>query len=339
MKAKLHTTSAFTALMLGAGLALASAPAAQAMDSQATESHTSAQTITQDRQKQAFPLADAESLMGAKVESQDNQEIGSVKYLMIDPADGQVLLALVQRPHQMDKFIAVPWRKLDVAHWQAGESNGSIALMAPAQVAKNATTYSINDVARLTTPIAQTEMYNVYGVPVPGNQAQSNDSQGNRQAMNEGSAKDDAGGQANGSEQQMNAKSMPFLFVGHEFVGTVNSPAVTLDNKLKGAEVVAQNGQKVGTIKNIVIDLDAGQVAYTLINTEQNLGIGEQSVPVPMTALAWSDQGTYRLEKGEKSNLQGAAEAFSDQSLPADIQSSKLDQLYQRFDAKPYWQQ
>ncbi len=357
MKATFHAKPAYAALALGAALALAGAPGAQAMQNQQSDNQTSGQNAGSQNQNGSFRLADAESLMGAKIESQDNKNIGTVKYLMIDPSDGSVVLALVQKPNMMDKFIAVPWRKLDIAHWQAaenGSNNKSIELMAPASVTKDAMTYSIKDVARLSTPIAQTKMYNVYGIPVPGkNGAENGNGTNNSQAMNEGSNNDEANESAqeeqnessqNGNNQsneqsneQANAgQARPVLFVGHEFVGMVETPAVTLDNKLKGSEVVADNGNKIGTIKNIVIDLDHGRVAYALVDAQQNLGIGEK-VPVPMSALHWSGKGTYTLAQGDKSDLQGAAQDLSDQSLPASVSASKLSQLYQRFDAQPYW--
>ncbi len=369
MKTRHYTSSAFATLALGAALALATTPAAQAMSNEqnANMNETSAST---QAQQGSFRLADAESLMDAKIESQDGKEIGSVKYLMIDPADGSVLLALVQKPNVPDKFIAVPWRKLDVAHWQSaqnGSSSKPLELMAPANVTDNANTYSIEDVARLSTPIAQAKMYNVYGIPVPGSQSSQSDQSNqsgatNGQAMKSESANEEANesaraeaneesnqsartdqnesnGAANGQSDQQAQNFHPTLFVGHEFVGMVTSPAVTLDNKLKGSEVIGQNGDKIGTIKTIVIDLDHGQVAYTLISAEQHLGIGGEKVPVPMAALEWSGQGAYQLKKSDKSDLQGATEDMSDQSLPATVDSAKLDKLYQRFDATPYWQQ
>ena len=87
-----------------------------------------------------------------------------------------------------------------------------------------------------------------------------------------------------------------------------------------------------------MIDAGTGRVAYLLLSHGGFLGLGEEWVPVPVQALAWSDsQGGYTLKGGLQEAKQ--REALQKGNVPAQVRRAQLEALYRSYGVTPYWQQ
>jgi sporulation protein YlmC with PRC-barrel domain len=65
--------------------------------------------------------------------------------------------------------------------------------------------------------------------------------------------------------------------------------------KLVGANVENSSGEKLGTIDDVVIDLDSGKVAYAAVGVGGVLGIGEKLFAVPF--------GEFKISHDKNNNL------------------------------------
>jgi sporulation protein YlmC with PRC-barrel domain len=65
--------------------------------------------------------------------------------------------------------------------------------------------------------------------------------------------------------------------------------------KLVGANVENPNGEKLGTIDDIVIDLDSGKVAYAAVGVGGVLGMGEKLFAVPFSEFKISHDRSNNL--------------------------------------------
>lgn len=65
-------------------------------------------------------------------------------------------------------------------------------------------------------------------------------------------------------------------------------------NALVGTRVVNLEGDDLGKIEEIMLDLDAGSVAYAVLSFGGLLGFGDKLFAVPWTALS-VDQGNERI--------------------------------------------
>jgi hypothetical protein len=66
-------------------------------------------------------------------------------------------------------------------------------------------------------------------------------------------------------------------------------------DKVEGTAVYDANGEKMGSIKRVMIEKRSGQVAYAVISFGGFLGIGDDHYPIPWAALKYDTSlGGYR---------------------------------------------
>ncbi len=108
-------------------------------------------------------------------------------------------------------------------------------------------------------------------------------------------------------------------------------------SKLFGTDIRNLQGENLGKLDNVMIDLNQGKLAYGIVAIRSGfLGMNKDFAAVPWTALNWTAQpGIARLDV-DKQTL--ASIAFGRDNFPnlADPQYSR--QLYERFHATPYWE-
>lgn len=123
--------------------------------------------------------------------------------------------------------------------------------------------------------------------------------------------------------------SVPVALVGQEVVAAVTPPMFQLSKQLRGARVLDRQGNDIGEIRQIVVDARSGAGAYAVI---EDTSAGP--APVPLKSLQWSAEGATTL-MADPGSLQ------PDRTLsehPDQVSREQLAQLYQRFDADPYWE-
>jgi sporulation protein YlmC with PRC-barrel domain len=100
---------------------------------------------------------------------------------------------------------------------------------------------------------------------------------------------------------------------------------------LLGMEVRNQNGERLGHIKDLVIDWKTEQVSYAVIRAEPKglLGTNEKLLAVPLAALAVSSDQKYLILNADKSKV-SAAMGFAPNNWPSVNNPS--------WGAEPFWQ-
>jgi sporulation protein YlmC with PRC-barrel domain len=68
-------------------------------------------------------------------------------------------------------------------------------------------------------------------------------------------------------------------------VGAGPGPAVMAASTLNGNKVVSSDGQRVGKITDIMLDVRSGRIAYAVLSTGGFLGIGDTLHAIPWSAL------------------------------------------------------
>jgi sporulation protein YlmC with PRC-barrel domain len=67
-------------------------------------------------------------------------------------------------------------------------------------------------------------------------------------------------------------------------------------DKVEGTPVYRPNGERVGQIERVMIDKLSGKVSYAVMNFGGFLGIGEESYPLPWSALTYNPKlGGYEV--------------------------------------------
>lgn len=75
---------------------------------------------------------------------------------------------------------------------------------------------------------------------------------------------------------------------------------------LLGMEVRNRENQKLGEIKDLVLDVDSGRVSYAVLAVGGFLGIGEKLIALPPKALNLSEAGDYLTLDADKAKIQAA---------------------------------
>ena len=99
-------------------------------------------------------------------------------------------------------------------------------------------------------------------------------------------------------------------------------------SKLIGMEVQNEQGQNLGDIKDIVINLERGSVSYAVLSSGGVLGVGEKLLAVPLSAFTRSADEKHLVLNATKDNI---AQAESIGNNWPSVQNPS-------FGAMPFWQ-
>ncbi len=115
-------------------------------------------------------------------------------------------------------------------------------------------------------------------------------------------------------------------------------PQVLAASSMLGNKVVSPEGEELGILKELMIDLDEGQINYAVLSFGGFLGLGNKLFAIPWEALTLNtDDHTFILDV-DKEQLKNAP-GFDKDNWPNDIQyeSGWLIDLYEYYGYAPYW--
>jgi sporulation protein YlmC with PRC-barrel domain len=116
----------------------------------------------------------------------------------------------------------------------------------------------------------------------------------------------------------------------------VLKPSVTTAEAIEGMEVMTSDGHPIGEVEEVVIDLDNGYVAYTLVSRGGFIGLGRNYVAVPFQAMELTDTGlSLKTPARTFKNMRG----YVDDDVPRSVRISDLERVYKQFKITPYFKQ
>jgi hypothetical protein len=114
---------------------------------------------------------------------------------------------------------------------------------------------------------------------------------------------------------------------------TAGPPVLVSAHALRGVAVSDQEGQKIGEIGPVMVDLAHSHVAYLLI-AEGGLGSAKDWLPVPVEVLVPSGNA-YAL--GVETFWLRQVPPLTSASPPGAVGSAWLEALYVNYGIEPYW--
>src|SRR5262245_31767656 len=104
-----------------------------------------------------------------------------------------------------------------------------------------------------------------------------------------------------------------------------------------GADVENPKGEKLGDIKDMVIDRATGRIAYAVVSFGGFMGLGDKLFAVPWGAFTQSttDKDTFILAV-DKDRLKNAP-GFDKNNWPQMASREWVSSLYTYYDVSPYW--
>jgi sporulation protein YlmC with PRC-barrel domain len=107
---------------------------------------------------------------------------------------------------------------------------------------------------------------------------------------------------------------------------------VSRASKIIGTTVKNANGDKLGDIKELVINPESGQVVYAVVSYGGVLGLGDKLFAVPWKALLWTQDKEHYILNVDKTTLKNAPgfdkTHWPDSASKWDQQREEIDQFY-----------
>jgi sporulation protein YlmC with PRC-barrel domain len=98
-----------------------------------------------------------------------------------------------------------------------------------------------------------------------------------------------------------------------------------------------KNGEKLGSITDIIIDLPSGRVAYAVLSFGGFLGFGEKLFAIPWEALTLDEDNKWFILDVDKSALENAP-GFDKDNWPDMADASWGTDIHNYYGRKPYWE-
>ena len=114
-------------------------------------------------------------------------------------------------------------------------------------------------------------------------------------------------------------------------------PRLMLASTLAGTEVVNREGEKLGTIDEIMLDVPMGRIAYAVLATGGFLGIGEKLFAIPWGALALDTENECFILDVSKERLEQAP-GFDKDHWPSAADVTWATNVHKYYVTPPYWE-
>lgn len=124
--------------------------------------------------------------------------------------------------------------------------------------------------------------------------------------------------------------------IGGEANRSGPGPEVMAADTLEGDRVVNHLGEDLGKIRDIMIDVPSGRVAYAVLSSGGLLGVGDKLFAIPWGALTLDADRKCFVLNVEKQRLRDAP-GFDKDHWPSMGDLRWATSIYEYYDTRPYW--
>lgn len=106
-------------------------------------------------------------------------------------------------------------------------------------------------------------------------------------------------------------------------------------NDIKGFTIQNTQGEELGEVSELLVDVEKGKVGYVVISSGGVLGVGGENYIVPFNALTFDQQQNALTLDMQKDQLREAPEGDVAQALDRE----QGQQIHQYYGVSPYWEE
>ena len=114
-------------------------------------------------------------------------------------------------------------------------------------------------------------------------------------------------------------------------------PQVMTADTLTGDKVVNEEGETLGEISDIMIDVPTGRVAYAVLSVGGLLGVGEKLFAIPWRALQLDTEHKRFVLAVAKDKLE-TAPGFDKDHWPSMADETWANEVHSYYGSQPYWE-
>lgn len=119
---------------------------------------------------------------------------------------------------------------------------------------------------------------------------------------------------------------------------TTHNPKYLSASSISGDKVKNPQGESLGKIEDLMIDLESGRVTYAVLSFGGFLGLGDKLFAIPMEALTLDADDKQFILNIPKEKLD-QANGFDKDNWPDMADRQWETNIYSHYDYKPYWDQ
>ncbi|RQS76857.1 PRC-barrel domain containing protein [Burkholderia sp. Bp8963] len=113
-------------------------------------------------------------------------------------------------------------------------------------------------------------------------------------------------------------------------------PDVMAAGTLAGNRVFTMEGDDVGKLKDVMLDVQSGQIAYAVVSSGGLLGIGDKLLAIPWGALTLDTERKCFVLPVPTERVRNAP-GFAKDHWPAMADPSWAAALHEYYESSPYW--
>jgi sporulation protein YlmC with PRC-barrel domain len=113
-------------------------------------------------------------------------------------------------------------------------------------------------------------------------------------------------------------------------------PNVLAANSLIGESIINTHGETLGSLADIMLDLESGRIAYAVMTVGGVLGLGNRLFAIPWTALTLDADSRHFLVDIAKERIADAP-GFDKNHWPAMADYQWAENVHFYYKARPYW--
>jgi sporulation protein YlmC with PRC-barrel domain len=114
-------------------------------------------------------------------------------------------------------------------------------------------------------------------------------------------------------------------------------PRIMAAETLEGDKVVNASGESLGEIKDIMIDVPSGRVAYAVLSFGGLLGMGNKLFAIPWQALQLDPENHRFVLDVDQEQLK-AAPGFDKDHWPSMADQHWASEIHSYYGSRPYWE-
>jgi len=113
-------------------------------------------------------------------------------------------------------------------------------------------------------------------------------------------------------------------------------PEVMAASTLDGDKILSTDGDEVGKVKDIMLDVQSGRIAYVVMSSGGFLGIGDKLMAIPWSALTLDTTRKCFLLALSSERVRNAP-GFDKQHWPSMADATWATSIHQYYGREPYW--
>lgn len=114
-------------------------------------------------------------------------------------------------------------------------------------------------------------------------------------------------------------------------------PEVMAASSFEGETVVNPQGETLGEIEEVMLDVRGGRIAYAVMSVGGFLGVGEKFFAVPWPAFTMDTDNKRFILDVDKERL-SKAPGFDQEHWPSMADTRWANEIHSYYGTKPYWE-